>query len=114
MVLMAALSVTVPSARSGEGPEAQQATPRNFEVRLKNSKIDQKEITISVGDTVTWINEDGIKHSVTPDAGSALKPPEIVLEGGAISNRIKFDKEGDLNYHCKFHSTMIGKVTVKK
>ena len=96
----------------GGGRDTQKS--RNFEVSMKNNLFNQKDITVSAGDTVRWINEDNGKHSVTPDTdGSPFK--EIVLDGGTFSDRITFDKAGTFKYHCKFHpKAMMGTITVTK
>lgn len=100
-----------PSVR---GDDKGKKAARNFEVRMKGNQFDQKDISVSVGDTVRWVNEDNGKHSVTTDTGSAISVDEVVVDGGTFTDRITFDKEGVLNYHCKFHGTMKGTVTVTK
>jgi plastocyanin len=88
---------------------------KNFEVRIAGMAFDQKNITISAGDSVTWINDDGATsnttHSVTTDPGSPLSIPEIVLDPNVPllwSSRQTFPTAGVFNYHCKFHPMMAG------
>jgi plastocyanin len=111
--LVLALALTV-CGTSGEEAK-KDAKARNFEVRMMDApKFDAKDIEIAVGDSVTWINQDSIKHSVTVNDDSDLKKPEIILDGMKFSKRITFDKAGTFSYHCKFHPTdMKGTVTVK-
>ena len=87
---------------------------RNFEVLIPGMSFDQKDITISVGDTVTWINDDGTStHTVTTDTGSPLSITEILIPGSTYSPRQPFSTAGVLKYHCRFHPTMMkGSVTV--
>lgn len=93
---------------------------KNFEVRIAGMAFDQKDITISVGDSVTWINDDGTnnntKHSVTTDSGSSLSIPEIVLDPNATttmySDRQTFPTAGMFKYKCRFHGGMNGSVKV--
>jgi plastocyanin len=114
MSLILCMAVVDPSVHADDKGKDQKTT-RNFEVRMKSNQFDQKDITVSVGDTVRWVNEDDGKHSVTMDDGSPLPIKEMVQDGGTFSNRVAFDKEGVLKYHCKFHSaTMKGTVTVMK
>jgi plastocyanin len=79
---------------------------------MKGNKFDQADLTIAVGDTVRWVNDDNGKHSTTPDTEGAPWT-EMIVEGGAHSDRVTFAKAGTYEYHCKFHGTMKGKITVK-
>jgi len=85
---------------------------KNFEVRIADMSFDQQNVTISVGDTVTWINDDDTTHSVTKDPASPLSITEIVLDSNIYSARQVFATAGLLKYHCKFHPMMTGSVTV--
>jgi plastocyanin len=91
---------------------------KNFEVRIAGMAFNQQNITISVGDSVTWINDDGTTsgttHTVTSDPGSPISIPEIVLDPNVIlySPRQTFPTAGVFNYHCRIHQTMTGSVTV--
>lgn len=87
---------------------------QNFEVLIAGMAFDQQDITISAGDTVTWINDDSTTtHSVTKDPTSPLPFTEVIVPGGTYTTRQSFPTVGVLNYHCKFHSHMTGSVTVQ-
>jgi plastocyanin len=45
-------------------------------VRITHGKFSPAEISITVGDTVTWANEDHDGHSVTADDGSFDSHPQ--------------------------------------
>jgi plastocyanin len=85
---------------------------RNIEVLISGFAFDQQDISISVGDTVTWINDDGGSHTVTQDTTSGLPIAEIALGANEYSPRQTFGTAGVLNYHCRFHPHMTGSVTV--
>src|SRR5689334_1373606 len=91
--LVGLLAVLVTSDSLAVGEE-KQAAARNYEVRMTNNKFDQKDIQIAVGDSVSWLNDDDTKHSVTTEAGSDLMMPEIIVQASEHSSRIKFDKAG--------------------
>ena len=65
-------------------------------------------VTIKVGDSVTWANQDAIDHTATADDGS--------WDTGLISNgkskSITFDKVGEFDYHCTPHPYMKGEIVV--
>jgi plastocyanin len=65
-------------------------------------------ITISVGTTVTWKNNDGIAHTSTSDTG--------VWDTGNMaagaSTTTTFNTAGTFPYRCTYHATMGMKGTV--
>jgi plastocyanin len=60
-----------------------------------------------------WINKAFTNHTATSeDDGKTFDTGEI--KPGESSRPVKFDKEGEFNYHCTIHGkTMGGKVLVK-
>jgi plastocyanin len=65
-------------------------------------------VTIHVGDTVRWTNQDGTSHTVTADDGSFTSPS--LGSQGTFSHT--FNGPGTVNYHCAIHPSMQGTVTV--
>jgi plastocyanin len=65
-------------------------------------------VTISMGDSVTWTNQDGTAHTATAsgtfDSGN--------LAGGA-SYTATFSTAGTYDYLCSIHPTMTGRVVVQ-
>lgn len=49
---------------AAEKPVAEPAKTSEFKIGIKFMKFDDKDLTIKSGDTVTWINNDGIIHGV--------------------------------------------------
>ena len=62
---------------------------------------------ISVGDTITVTNNDGVPHTFTADDGSfdASVPPDA-------SASVTFEKEGSIPFHCEIHPSMTGRIVV--
>jgi plastocyanin len=65
-------------------------------------------ISVPVGSTVTWTNQDGTAHTVTADDGSFDSGN---LAPGATFSQT-FDTPGTYTYHCAIHSSMTGTITV--
>lgn len=65
-------------------------------------------ITVSVGATVTWKNNDGYGHTATSDAG-AWNAGNI---GAGASASHTFTTAGTYPYHCTYHAAMGMKGTV--
>ena len=66
------------------------------------------EITIALGDSVTWTNDSDAPHTVDADDGSFES--EQFDEGQTYQNT--FDTAGDFAYHCDIHDYMTGTVHV--
>ena len=72
------------------------------------------QVSISVGDTVTWSNDDSAAHTVT--SGSASDGPSgafdssLFMAGTTFSHQ--FDAEGEVPYFCMVHPWMEGIVLI--
>lgn len=80
-------------------------------VQVKNMAYSPSSITISAGQTVTWVFDDrGTPHDVVGlgDAKSVLRGP--LLTSGTW--QFTFTQPGTYNYTCSLHPDMLGVVTV--
>ena len=83
------------------------ATAATVTVGIQNYTFNPNTITLNVGDSVNWVNQDGITHSTTQDANlwsSDLSP------GGSFS--FMFNNPGTYTYFCRFHPFMRGTINV--
>ena len=78
-------------------------------VEIKNFVFEPRELSISVGDTVVWVNRDAFLHSATADSTAWSSP--VLFQG----DRWVFvaTKAGRFPYHCAAHPVMLGVVTVR-
>ena len=83
---------------------------------LRDKAYSPNPIIIHAQDSINWINNDDVVHTVTsgasfnsPDRGQVF---DSGLLGGSYSH--KFDKPGIYNYFCQIHPTMLGKIIVEK
>lgn len=83
---------------------------------LRDKAYSPNPIIIHAKDSINWINNDDVVHTVTsgasfdsPDRGQQF---DSGLLGGSYSH--KFDKPGVYNYFCQIHPTMLGKIIVEK
>jgi|WetSurMetagenome_2_1015567.scaffolds.fasta_scaffold35586_5 plastocyanin len=79
------------------------------QVVMKNFAFSPAEVTIKVGDTVTWTNGDSANHTVVADNGE-FKSGDL---GQGATFSFTFTKAGAYPYKCGVHPTMTGTVTVK-
>jgi amicyanin len=95
---------TTQATQAATTPGAQGAS-----VEIKNFAFDPKTVTIKVGQTVTWTNQDSVTHTVTGDGGI---DSDDLSKGKSYSKT--FDTEGTFDYHCSPHPQMTGQVIVQK
>jgi len=71
-------------------------------------------VTINVGDTVAWANEDTAAHTVTggspADGPSGVFDSSLILGGALYSHT--FEEAGSFEYFCMVHPWMVGTVKV--
>jgi plastocyanin len=65
-------------------------------------------LTVAVGTTVTWTNDDYYTHTVTSDAG--VFNSSDVAPGSSFT--YTFNSAGTFSYHCSIHPTMHGTIVV--
>jgi plastocyanin len=79
-----------------------------IKVTIDNFTFTPAELTVKVGDTVTWTNHDDIPHTVV----SAGKFRSKALDSdGSFS--FTFTASGDYKYFCSLHPHMTGVVKVE-
>ena len=81
----------------------------NHDVSITDDKdFLPEDLTINVGDTVVWTNNDDSPHTVTADDDEFNSGN--LAEGATWS--YTFTEAGTYDYHCNYHSSMTGSVTV--
>ena len=87
--------------------------PFNVDINLEivDFAFEPDEITIELGDRITWTNYDEVEHTVTSDSGSEL---DSALLGKGESYSHIFNKVGIFNYHCTPHPDIKGKIIVEE
>jgi plastocyanin len=78
-------------------------------VAISGFAFSPREITVTVGDTITWTNSDAQAHTATADDGSF----DTGTIGNNASGSATFSTAGTFPYHCKIHSSMTGTITVQ-
>ena len=85
------------------------ATGSADSVTIDDFSFMPSELTVSVGDTVTWTNDQGVAHTVTADTGE--------FDSGNLAQGAEFtetfDAAGTFPYFCAIHPSMTGSITVE-
>jgi plastocyanin len=111
-VLISGCTTTTTTRPASPTPEAttssQTSTEQQINIKSFNFVPDIAEV--SMGTTVTWINDDNVPHTVTSVSGS--------FDSGSIdpgkTYSYKFNQAGTFEYSCTNHPSIPhGKVIVK-
>jgi plastocyanin len=78
-------------------------------VAISGFSFSPRNITVTVGDTITWTNSDAQAHTATADDGSF----DTGTIGNGGSGSAAFATAGTFPYHCKIHASMTGTITVE-
>ena len=100
-----------PTAEPAAAPaETEAPAAADVPVDIRDFAFGPNAVEISVGDTVTWTNQDQVPHTATAEQRD-------VLQSGAISPGSSFsqvfDTAGEFAYFCEFHPNMTGTIVVK-
>lgn len=98
--------------RSAYKPSSQtgSSTPvATTSVSLENIAFNPSNISVSVGQEVTFTNNDSVTHTITADDNSFNSGN--VAKGQSYKH--VFNKAGTYNFHCSVHPSMKGTVSVK-
>jgi plastocyanin len=117
IVLLAACSSASPTPQAVQPTQASQNNPApvattapaeatapavsgsNIAITISNFAFDPSPLTVKVGTTVTWTNQDSASHNVVADNG-AFKS-NTLKQGDTFS--FTFNQAGTYNYYCSFH-----------
>ncbi len=110
MVIMAGCGGSSTSSTTNPTPRPS-ATPKESanSVSISGFAFNPASLTVTVGTTVTWTNNDSITHTVTSD--TAVWDSGQISSGQTFSHT--FNQAGTFSYHCSIHTNMVAKVVVQ-
>lgn len=83
--------------------------PVSNQISMRASTFTPRSVTISVGTTIVWTNNDVLAHTVTSNSGAfksgTMSPNE--------SFSFTFQSAGNYAYTCEIHPAMTGTVIVQ-
>ena len=80
-----------------------------IQVKMEKLGFVPAEVTAHVGDTIEWINSDFVAHTATARDGSW----DVLIPVNA-KKTVVLKTEGTVDYYCKFHPNMTGRILVSK
>lgn len=88
------------------GPRAN----RRQEIVIHDMAFDPAILTVTVGDTVVWVNRDLVSHTATADTIPKWDTGSIDVEESAWQ---VVRQPGVVRYHCTWHPTMRGTLIIR-
>jgi len=82
-------------------------------VTIAGFTFQPSSLTISVGDTVRWVNQDAVGHTTTCDRAGDPVCGFSPLLGQSGTFQFTYTQAGTFPYHCSPHPFMLGTVTVR-
>jgi plastocyanin len=98
-----------PTPTPAPGGTASAVTIQPGAEALGNRAYAPAELTVDLGTTITWTNNDSVAHTSTSDApgwDSGIVAPRATYSA-------TFQTAGTFPYHCSIHPGMVGRVTVR-
>jgi YVTN family beta-propeller protein len=87
----------------------QHAAMAGAKVSISNFVFEPGQLTVAVGQSVTWVNNDGAPHGIAFKDGAPGM--ELMLPGQSFNRT--FSKPGVYDYACAVHPYMTARVTVR-
>lgn len=106
-----------PTADGGVQPGADAAGPTAVTVSMQNNQFLPMNITVRVGQTIHWVNDDAELHTVTSGTSSQLADMPGQLFDSQVAAGGSFDYTpnavGNIPYFCRIHELIMkGTITV--
>lgn len=97
---------TTSSTSSGSGASG------GTSVMIKNFSFEPQTLTVKVGSTVTWTNQDSTPHTVQFSNKSIPPSADLSAGGGQSTYSHTFSAAGTYPYICGIHNSMTGTIKV--
>jgi len=82
--------------------------PQTITVTMADVAFAPAEVNAHLNDTLEWVNKDIVDHTGTARNGTW----DVVVEPGR-SGKVVLTSAGTIDYYCKLHPNMVGKITVR-
>ena len=103
-----------PTEQPAEDTGGGAAAGDTAKVGMKGIKFVPDSVTVKVGGTVNWSNDESVPHDVTKEDGPG---PKFTSGNGNMMQgdtyKQTFKEAGEVKYVCTIHPNMKGNVTVK-
>jgi len=101
LIILAAVALGMPGS-----PASPAGTTQS--VAMKSIAFEPKQVTVHVGDTLEWANQDIVAHTAT----AKDKSWDVNVLPGK-NGRLVMKAAGTFDYICRYHPNMIGEIIVE-
>ena len=101
LIILAAVALGLPGSPASPAGTIQP-------ISMKGIAFEPKQVTVHVGDTLEWANQDIVAHSAT-----AKDKSWDVNVLPSKSGRLVMKAAGTFDYICRYHPNMTGEVIVE-
>nr|WP_321238085.1 cupredoxin family copper-binding protein [uncultured Tolumonas sp.] len=92
-----------------DSPSPMSNTPMTaMNVAIMGFAFNPENVTVKIGSSITWTNQDRAPHTITSDDGSWDSGK--IMQNGKYTH--KFDTAGTFTYYCTVHPSMKGTIIV--
>lgn len=106
----ASTATTTATTTAAAAPTTSSSSSAPVEVKMANIQFSPASVTVKVGQTVKWVNNDSVDHNVTASSGATFTSNNFG-QGGTYT--FKATKAGTIKYSCTIHPGMNGTITVQ-
>lgn len=82
------------------------ARAATVQVAIEKLEFVPAAITVKVGDTIAWANNDRLNHTATVKGGW-----DVAIPAGQTGTLV-LNTAGEFDYYCRYHPNMKGRLTV--
>jgi plastocyanin len=76
-------------------------------IGIDKLKFDPDVVSAHVGDTIEWTNSDFVAHTAT----ARNKDWDVAIPAKGVGH-VTLEHPGDVDYFCRFHPNMTGRISV--
>jgi plastocyanin len=110
-LVLAAVALAAAGCGSSSSSSSSGSSKPGTEVHMQNIAFSPKTLTVKLGKTVKWTNDDTAAHNVVADSGASFRSKDFRM-GGTYSYTPT--KAGTIKYECTLHPGMDAELVVVK
>jgi len=95
---------TAPGAAAGSAALENQ-------VNINHFVFEPNVLTIKTGQTVTWVHDDNVSHTIVSGVSGSLFESPVLKRGDTYD--FTFNTPGQFTYYCSIHPSMKGTIIVE-
>ena len=108
LLILLVMAACAPAASTPVEDSLMVTEGTEIEVLIQEFALDPPELAIRAGATVTWVNLDAARHTVSAEKGGFNSP--VLMYGDRFS--FTFETPGEYRYSNKYHPDMRGRIIV--